>query len=108
MLSIFKDGVRVVSLHDADRPVPLPEGAFEAEFVIPANFLRPGTYSIALGGRRERTQDWLWGTDLQFFSVLEQWEDRYEAANEGLVNLPLCGKRTHCSEHTQEVLSSAP
>ncbi len=91
--SIFTKGVRLFTLHDAAKPELLPRGNFESEVEIPAFFLRPGDYSVAIGGYRDGGSEWMWGMDLLAFSISEEWEGDYEFINIGLVNLPVHGKR---------------
>jgi len=91
--SIFKDGVRLLSLHDVAEPQPLLKGSFESGVEIPAFFLRPGEYSVAIGGHGERFREWVWGTDLIIFFIPEEWGPNNDPANIGLVNLPQRGYR---------------
>lgn len=90
--SLFKEGMRLLSQHDVEVPTLLRHGYFESIFSIPAFFLRPGEYSISLGGYRE-TGEWIWGTDVLTFTVLEEWSPEYDPRNYGVVNLPGSGKR---------------
>ncbi len=92
--SIYKDGVRLLTLHDVENPEPLHRGEFKSEVEIPPYLLRPGEYSIAIGGHRDGMFEWIWGIDLAFFNILEEWGSNYDQVNFGLVNLPYSGKRT--------------
>lgn len=87
--SIFKDEVRLVSQHDTITPEILPEGKFVSEITLPPYFLRPGEYSIAIGGHRTDGNDWIFGTFLKTFAVTEEWSDENPLVNIGLVNVPL-------------------
>lgn len=91
--SIFRDGVRLFTQHDTSEPIDLPVGKFEAQIEIPAYLLRPGRYSISIGGHREATKEYIWGTDLMDFTVSEMWSDNYDPINLGLINLPGAGTR---------------
>lgn len=93
-VGIFKDGVRIVSLHDLQHPEPLPVGRFRSEVEIPPFFIRPGRYSIGLGGHDDTGNQWVWGPHLARFSVKELWTEDYEPTSPGLVNLPVVGRRT--------------
>ena len=92
--SLFSQGVRLVTLHDTAEPRTLPAGPFEAMFKIPAFFLRPGEYSVALGGRRVSHDDWIWGTDLSVVQVSAEWGVGYDRDDHGLVNLTTGGHRS--------------
>jgi lipopolysaccharide transport system ATP-binding protein len=94
-VSIFREGVRLLSLHDAPRGEPLRTGRFRATFEIPPYFLRPGEYSVAIGGHREGMTEWIWAADVAQFSVLEEWNDQYDPSNIGFVNLPFSGNRSY-------------
>lgn len=91
--SVFRDGVRLFTQHDVREPQSLAEGSFESYIEIPAFLLRPGEYSIALGGYRAGGSDWMWGTDVAFFQINEEWSSNYEAPNLGMINLPHNGDR---------------
>lgn len=91
--SIFKDEIRLLTQHDTQHPELLPKGKFESRISIPPFFLRPGEYSIAIGGYRDGMNDWIWGTCLKMFCVTEEWNLQNEAINLGIVNIPFKGDR---------------
>lgn len=91
--SIFKEGARLFSLHDTQEQVDLRRGKFCSVFRIPAYFLRPGEHFIALGGYTEGASDWIWGLDLVNFTIKEEWSERCDSKNFGIINLPTKGKR---------------
>lgn len=90
--SIFKDDVRLFSLHDTQNPELLSKGNFISQVSIPSFFLRPGDYTLAIGGYG-LSGSWIWGTHLVSFSILEDWGEKNEYHNFGIVNLPYNGKR---------------
>ena len=91
--SVFKDGVRLFSLHDVQEPTTLPRGNFQVDYRVPALLLRPGDYSIALGGYRDGGSEWMWGMDVAGFHVAEEWSPQNDRANLGLINLSATGRR---------------
>jgi hypothetical protein len=91
--SVFKDDIRLFSLHDTQEAELLPKGNFSSQVTVPAYFLRPGDYTLAIGGYG-LSGKWIWGTYLVSFSILEDWSIKNEYHNFGLVNLPHTGKRT--------------
>lgn len=95
--SIFRDGTRLLTQHDTPVPTDLPAGQFEAQTEIPAYLLRPGRYSVSIGGYRDGMREFIWGTDLMDFTVSEMWSDNYDPINLGLINLP--GYGTRQTEH---------
>ena len=92
--SVYRDGVRVLTRHDTAIPTDLPAGRFEAEAEVPALLLRPGRYTVSIGGYRDGMREYLWGTDLMDFTISELWSDQYDPINLGLINLPGYGSRT--------------
>ena len=84
--AVFLDRVRVFTLHDG--PARLPSGAFEITFAIPGNFLRPGQYDLALGGRRVSGDEWVWGADIARIEILPHWSRDCDGDNAGIVNCP--------------------
>ncbi|MDB5297608.1 MAG: hypothetical protein JWO31_3591 [Phycisphaerales bacterium] len=104
-LSIYRDGVRLLTMHDVLKPLALPPGPFRADYEIPAFFLRPGDYSVAVGGYRDGMNEYVWGTDLTTFTIAEEWSDQFDPINIGLVNLTHTGRRT---TGTEAVVSLTP
>ncbi|MGB1125192.1 MAG: polysaccharide ABC transporter ATP-binding protein [Phycisphaeraceae bacterium] len=91
--SIFRDGVRLLTQHDTPVPTDMPAGHFQAQTEIPAYLLRPGRYTVSIGGYRDGMREYIWGTDLMDFTVSEMWSDNYDPINLGLINLPGYGSR---------------
>jgi hypothetical protein len=94
--SIFTDNeIRVFTVHDADAPEKLKTGEFISEFNIPAYFLRPGIYCIAVGGHNgdhlRPGADWMFGTNLVTIKILTEYNLQYDFANTGLINVPFIG-----------------
>ncbi len=92
-LSVFRDGLQLVTVHDTLPDTDLIEGEFISSFMLPANFLRPGRYSFGLGGFRRGSDQWFWGADLGTFTVIEKWADNYRENSLGLINCELIGSR---------------
>lgn len=92
-VSIFKDGVRLVSIQDSPEGTPLRAGNFTSVMELEPYFLRPGTYTVGLGGERKGGYQWLSGVDVARFTVLEQWRDGYAERDYGLINYAQHGYR---------------
>ena len=92
--SIYRDGVRLLTRHDTAAPTDLPAGAFESSAQLPAMLLRPGRYTVGIGGYRDGMREYVWGADLIDFTITEQWSADYDPINLGLINLPGHGSRT--------------
>jgi lipopolysaccharide transport system ATP-binding protein len=94
-LAIFCNGVRLFSTHDTDNSESIKAGSrFRSDFTLPAIFLRPGIYFVALGGHSAANGEWLWATDVAQFEILEEWADAYRAYDTGVINFALRGERT--------------
>jgi hypothetical protein len=91
--SVYHEQTRLLTLHDVPEPQTLAKGRFTAEVEIPAYLLRPGEYSVALGGYRDGFTDWMYGTNLATFHINEEWDTDYERVNYGVINLPYKGGR---------------
>lgn len=96
--SIYKDGIRILTSHDLQKPEPLPSGLFKSETTIPPYFLRPGDYTLSIGGHDGGhlgpAIDWIFAPDIFLFSVSEEWSAYNDFANFGIVNVPHNGNRT--------------
>jgi lipopolysaccharide transport system ATP-binding protein len=91
--SLFRDGTRLLTMHDVASPERLPAGRFEVTFELPPFLLRPGEYALALGGRRHSGDDWIWGTDLSVLTVLEEWGPQCDPEDHGWLNVAHRGRR---------------
>jgi lipopolysaccharide transport system ATP-binding protein len=85
-LALFSDDTQLFSMHDD--AATLEAGRFEVRFFIPAQFLRPGTYSIRLGGKQVVGGEWTWSkNDVASLEILPDWNRDYRLENTGLVNI---------------------
>jgi lipopolysaccharide transport system ATP-binding protein len=84
-LALFHEGARLLTLHD--EAMMLHEGYFEVRFFLPARFLRPGTYAVAVGGKQVAGNDWTWALDVANIEIYPVWNDRYQQDNIGMVNI---------------------
>jgi len=87
LAALFASGVRLLTAHDAPDFTPLRRGPFEARITLPPYVLRPGEYSLAVGGMRSGTEGFF-GPDLARIRVLEVWDAACDAHAPGLLNLP--------------------
>jgi lipopolysaccharide transport system ATP-binding protein len=92
-----EDEVRIFTVHDSDKPVPLNPGEFESVFTIPAYLLRPGTYQLSVGGHdgdHIRTGDqWIFGPNLITIKIQSEYNLQNDFANTGLINASFKGQR---------------
>jgi lipopolysaccharide transport system ATP-binding protein len=96
-LVLYRDGVRLATLHDCVEPSVLEKGQFEFRIVVPQFHLRSGSYSVALGGHDGGVlaggHDWMFSHPLATFTVQEEWSARNDFTALGLVNIPHRGER---------------
>jgi len=92
---IFKDGIRVLSIQDLEESIPIEPGYYRSDVKIQSYFLRPGTYTVAVGGHNTNhtnfsigNVDWFFVSDISSFEVLEEWSKVYDFNNLGIINLP--------------------
>ena len=97
LITLYKDGVRIVTAHDSEPGTALFKGHFNSTISIPARTLRPGTYTVGLGGERPGGGQWFAGTDLGEITVLEGWAPGYERRSVGVINVRSSGER--CMEN---------
>ena len=90
-ITILKDGVKLFSLHNHQEPQPLKRGSFISEFIIPKYVLRPGDYSLSIyghdNGNNRKGTDWIYGTEIMTFTILEEWDSINDSHNEGIINI---------------------
>ena len=92
-LSIYKNDIRVLTTRDVQKGTKLDKGVFIFKIKIPKYLLRPGIYSVAIGGRSSVYSDWINGTQLCDFIIKEKWDNHNEEENEGIINIPFNGER---------------
>jgi lipopolysaccharide transport system ATP-binding protein len=90
--AIYSEGVRLFSTHDLETPSDLKKGEFESNIVIPPNFLRPGDYSLGVGGHKDSTS-WLFTNDCSTIEVMEEWSEKMKSYNIGKINVSMDGER---------------
>ena len=90
-ITILKDGVKLFSFHDYEEPVPMKRGGFTSEFVIPKYFLRPGDYTLSIfghdNGSLRKGTEWIYGSEILIFTILEEWDAINDSDNEGMFNV---------------------
>jgi lipopolysaccharide transport system ATP-binding protein len=96
---IYKEGVRICTLHDTKTPKPIPQGLFLAEAKIPAFLLRPAEYYIAIGGDNGGAMasctEWIFGNEIASFIISDEWGDNNDFSDIGIVNIPHIGYRKY-------------
>lgn len=96
-ISVLKDGVRVFTIHDTKTPAPLEIGEFFVSIDVPAYTLRPGCYTIGVGGHDGGIYasgvGWVYANDAASFDVETEWSELNDFGGIGLVNVTHQGRR---------------
>lgn len=96
-ISIYREGIRLATVYERQEPKGLEAGPFEMRITIPPFQLRPGTYSLALGGHDGGVlgsgTDWIFSHPLGSFSIREEWGPKNDFGGVGWVNLRHAGSR---------------
>ncbi len=83
--SIFKEGLRLFSLHDTPECV-FQKGNFISKFSLPAFLLRPGIYTVGLGAY-SKSDEWIWDDNVFDFEILSIFDEKNEQKNFGIINI---------------------
>ncbi|GGH15376.1 ABC transporter ATP-binding protein [Mucilaginibacter phyllosphaerae] len=91
-INFYKDSILISTIHDKSWPAELKEGEYSATFSIVGNFLRPGNYTIGLGGHDgdpiSEGKDWLYLDEVYSFTITNEWSELNDFSGRGLVNIP--------------------
>lgn len=93
VISLYSNGTRLFSCHDSEPYTKITRGVFQSVIELPANVLRPGYYSIAIGARRSRGGEWIWGVDVSSFNVLEKWTEAHSERDKGAMTVQYKSRR---------------
>jgi len=92
-VTVYKDGVRLFTLFDQKQWGYLEQGAFRSVFTLPDKVLRPGHYTVRVGGDRKGGFEWLLSGDIGRFEIMDMYSDGFEARAHGIFNFPRTGMR---------------
>ena len=91
---ILKEGVRVLTIQDLEECEPMDPGVYQSEIKIQKYFLRPGAYTLSVGGHNTNHSnysvgnvEWFFASDISSFEVLEDWSINFDFNNVGIINL---------------------
>lgn len=92
-MAILKDNDRIITAFDEDFP-KVSNPVAKAIFTIPEKFLRPGIYTLSVGGLTHgKFGDWFWTDDILKINVLEEWGDGVDFDNHGIINFKIQAQR---------------
>src|SRR5262249_43166115 len=87
VVSITKDGKKLINVHDSLQPKDMPPGLHEVRLSLPPFFLSPGQYGVAILCFSDETKLSAWSANLGSFVILPEPDNDYDIWNMGLVNL---------------------
>jgi lipopolysaccharide transport system ATP-binding protein len=91
-INLYRDSVLIFTLQHKPWPTPLKEGDHTDTFLIPQNLLRPGNYTIGIGGHDgdplSEGHDWLFINDAYSFTITNEWGEFNDYSANGFINLP--------------------
>jgi lipopolysaccharide transport system ATP-binding protein len=93
VVSIWKEGKKIIDLHDGPQPKDMSLGLHEVRLSLPAFFLSPGQYGVGLVCFSVETKLSAWSSNLGSFVILPEPDDDYDIWNMGVVNLRGRGAR---------------
>jgi lipopolysaccharide transport system ATP-binding protein len=90
-LNIYRDAILIFTIHNKSWPAKLEEGDHFDDFLIPPNLLRPGNYTVGLGGHDgdpvSDAQEWLHIDEAYSFTITNEWSEQNDFSGRGLINL---------------------
>ena len=93
VVSITKDGKKVIKLHDNPQPKDMSPGQQDVRCSLPAFFLSPGQYGVGVLLFSHETKLSAWSSNVGSFVILPEPDDDYDIWNMGVVNLKGRGRR---------------
>jgi len=91
-IQLFRDGLHIASCFDSPDESMMREGRFISSFRMPAEVLRPGRYTIAVGAASS-VGNWIWGGDVANLDFIENWGGKSAERTRGIVALPYTAER---------------
>jgi lipopolysaccharide transport system ATP-binding protein len=93
VVTIEKDGKKIINLHDGAYAKDMPPGQQEVRVSLPPFFLSPGQYGVWVLCFSEETNLSAWSGNLGSFLILPEPDVGYDIWNMGMVNLTGRGGR---------------
>jgi lipopolysaccharide transport system ATP-binding protein len=101
-INFYKNSQLIFTVHNRSWPSKLATGDYCDTIIISGHFLRPGDYTIGLGGHDgdplSSGQEWIYIHEAYTFEIIHEWSELNDFSNKGLVNLPSHLSRSAFSE----------
>ena len=98
VVSITKEGRKIINLHDSPQPKDMSPGLHEVRLSLPPFFLSPGQYGVGVLYFSDETKLSAWSDNLGSFIILPEPDDEYDIWNMGVVNLRGRGERIEVAD----------
>ncbi|GAB3927636.1 ABC transporter ATP-binding protein [Mucilaginibacter myungsuensis] len=90
-LNFYKDSLLLFTLHNKSWPAELKASEYQDEFTIPAYLLRPGNYTLGLGGHDgdpiSDGREWIFINEAYSFAITNEWNELNDFSGKGLINI---------------------
>ncbi len=91
-INFYNDSQLIFSIHNKSWPTALEANDYEDIFIINGNFLRPGNYTIGIGGHNgdplSSGNEWIHIQDAYSFTIMNEWSEMNDFSAKGFINLP--------------------
>ena len=95
-VNFYKDSQLLFTIHNKSWPTELKQGSCTDNFLLSANYLRPGDYTVGIGGHDgdplSSGNEWIYIDESYSFTITNEWSELNDFSNKGFVNLPYISK----------------
>ena len=92
-INFYKDAQLIGTIHNKAWPARLKTGSYVDNWIIPANYLRPGNYTIGIGGHDgdplSSGLQWIYIDEAYSFMITNEWSELNDFSARGFVNIPV-------------------
>ena len=92
-VNFYRDSHLIFTVHNKSWPTELQEGDFMDNMVLPAHYLRPGDYTVGIGGHDgdplSSGNEWIYIDEAYSFTITNEWSELNDFSAKGLINIPV-------------------
>jgi len=92
-VNFYKDSQLLFTLHNKSWPSELMNGHYTDNFLVPPYYLRPGNYTIGIGGHDgdplSTGMEWIYIDEAYSFTITNEWDEFNDFSGRGLINIPI-------------------
>jgi lipopolysaccharide transport system ATP-binding protein len=90
--NFIKDSQIIFTLHNKPWPCALKPGLYTDNLVVPPFYLRPGEYTVGIGGHDgdpiSDGKEWVYIGEVYTFTITSEWSEKNDFSGKGLINIP--------------------